>query len=75
MGALLAHFEPTELADFMNLIGLSIHKLQVSTLVKADIFLTQQLFVERHVRCFGPVGWSIKHAYNCIAIAANIWHG
>ncbi|KAM6504507.1 Armadillo-type fold [Amanita muscaria] len=28
MGALLAHFEPTELVDFMNLIGLSIHKLQ-----------------------------------------------
>jgi exportin-T len=29
MAALLAHFEPTELIDFMNLIGLSIHKLQV----------------------------------------------
>ncbi|KAF8632204.1 hypothetical protein AX15_001968 [Amanita polypyramis BW_CC] len=28
MGTLLAHFEPTELVDFMNLIGLSIHKLQ-----------------------------------------------
>lgn len=32
MAALLAHFEPTELIDFMNLIGLSIHKLQVRTL-------------------------------------------
>ncbi|KAK2463400.1 hypothetical protein APHAL10511_004486 [Amanita phalloides] len=28
MAALLAHFEPSELVDFMNLIGLSIHKLQ-----------------------------------------------
>ncbi|PFH52965.1 hypothetical protein AMATHDRAFT_55850 [Amanita thiersii Skay4041] len=28
MGALLAHFEPSELVDFMNLIGLLIHKLQ-----------------------------------------------
>jgi exportin-T len=32
MAALLAHFEPTELIDFMNLIGLSIHKLQVRSL-------------------------------------------
>ena len=39
MGALLAHFEPTELVDFMNLIGLSIHKLQVSTLAKTKKFL------------------------------------
>lgn len=29
MTNLLAHFEPTELADFMNFIGLLIHKLQV----------------------------------------------
>ena len=28
MANLLAHFEPTELNDFMNFIGLSIHKLQ-----------------------------------------------
>ena len=28
MANLLAHFEPTELIDFMNFIGLSIHKLQ-----------------------------------------------
>lgn len=28
MGNLLAHFEPTELVDFMNFIGLLIHKLQ-----------------------------------------------
>ncbi len=28
MTNLLAHFEPTELIDFMNFIGLSIHKLQ-----------------------------------------------
>ncbi|KAF8638342.1 hypothetical protein AX17_002362 [Amanita inopinata Kibby_2008] len=28
MSELLAHFEPTELVDFMNLIGLLIHKLQ-----------------------------------------------
>lgn len=29
MANLLAHFEPSELADFMNFIGLLIHKLQV----------------------------------------------
>lgn len=29
MGNLLTHFEPTELVDFMNFIGLLIHKLQV----------------------------------------------
>jgi len=28
---LVAHFEPSKLADFMNFIGLLIHKLQVST--------------------------------------------
>jgi Exportin-T len=28
---LLAHFEPSELVDFMNFIGLLIHKLQVRT--------------------------------------------
>lgn len=26
---LLAHFEPSELVDFMNFIGLLIHRLQV----------------------------------------------
>lgn len=29
MANLLAHFEPSELTDFMNFIGLLIHKLQV----------------------------------------------
>jgi exportin-T len=29
MANLLAHFEPSELVDFMNFIGLLIHKLQV----------------------------------------------
>lgn len=29
MNHLLAHFEPSELVDFMNFIGLLIHKLQV----------------------------------------------
>lgn len=29
MSNLLAHFEPSELVDFMNFIGLLIHKLQV----------------------------------------------
>lgn len=29
MANLLAHFEPTELIDFMNFIGLLVHKLQV----------------------------------------------
>jgi hypothetical protein len=28
---LVAHFEPSNVADFMNFIGLLIHKLQVST--------------------------------------------
>lgn len=32
MTNLLAHFEPTELVDFMNFIGLLIHKLRVSVL-------------------------------------------
>jgi exportin-T len=31
MSNLLAHFEPSELVDFMNFIGLLIRKLQVST--------------------------------------------
>lgn len=30
MANLLVHFEPSELVDFMNFIGLLIHKLQVS---------------------------------------------
>lgn len=30
MSNLLTQFEPTELIDFMNFIGLLIHKLQVS---------------------------------------------
>lgn len=29
MASLLAHFEPSELVDFMNFIGLLVHKLQV----------------------------------------------
>jgi exportin-T len=29
MSNLLAHFEPSELVDFMNFIGLLVHKLQV----------------------------------------------
>ena len=29
MSNLLAHFEPSELVDFMNFIGLLIHKLNV----------------------------------------------
>ena len=32
MANLLAHFEPPELVDFMNFIGLLIHRLQVSLL-------------------------------------------
>lgn len=30
MANLLAHFEPSELVDFMHFIGLLMHKLQVS---------------------------------------------
>jgi exportin-T len=30
MGNLLTQFEPSELVDFMNFIGLTMHKLQVS---------------------------------------------
>ncbi|KAI0671757.1 ARM repeat-containing protein [Trametes maxima] len=36
MANLLAHFEPTELIDFMNFIGLSIHKLQEDMLDVLD---------------------------------------
>ncbi|KAH9903044.1 ARM repeat-containing protein [Cubamyces lactineus] len=36
MANLLAHFEPTELIDFMNFIGLSIHKLQEDLLDVLD---------------------------------------
>ena len=36
MANLLAHFEPTELNDFMNFIGLSIHKLQEDMLDVLD---------------------------------------
>ncbi|KAH9849715.1 ARM repeat-containing protein [Lenzites betulinus] len=36
MSNLLAHFEPTELVDFMNFIGLSIHKLQEDLLDVLD---------------------------------------
>ena len=36
MANLLAHFEPSELADFMNFIGLLIHKLQVRLLPRQE---------------------------------------
>lgn len=39
MANLLVHFEPSELVDFMNFIGLLIHKLQVSICSDADILL------------------------------------
>lgn len=34
MGNLLAHFEPSELVDFMNFIGLLIFRLNVSVLLE-----------------------------------------
>lgn len=37
---LLAHSEPSELADFMNFIGLLVHRLKVSTSGRGDIGLT-----------------------------------
>jgi exportin-T len=37
MTNLLAHFEPSELADFMNFIGLLIHKLQVCSLLRQQL--------------------------------------
>jgi hypothetical protein len=35
---LLAHFKPSELADFMNFVGLLIHKLQVGTQLVSSPF-------------------------------------
>jgi hypothetical protein len=40
MANLLAHSEPSELADFMNFIGLLLHKLKVSSSLK-----THQIYV------------------------------
>lgn len=37
MANLLVHFEPSELVDFMNFIGLLIHKLQVGIYFHADV--------------------------------------
>jgi hypothetical protein len=52
MANLLAHFEPSELVDFMNFIAVLIHKLQVGWFY----FFNGRLMtprVEGHVRSFG----------------------
>jgi exportin-T len=36
MSSMLAHFEPSELVDFMNFIGVLVHKLQESMLDMLD---------------------------------------
>ena len=52
MSNLLAHFEPSELVDFMNFIGLLIRKLQVCLLSEAYYFIPKRHnSSEGHVRC------------------------
>lgn len=41
---LLAHSEPSELADFMNFIGLLVHRLKVSENELCETVLTFLLF-------------------------------
>lgn len=41
---LLAHSEPSELADFMNFIGLLVHRLKVSESGLCEIVLTLLVF-------------------------------
>lgn len=51
MSNLLTHFEPSELVDFMNFIGLLINKLKVRRfLFRNTIFYIHS---ERNVQCFG----------------------
>jgi hypothetical protein len=41
MTSMLTHFEPSELVDFMNFIGLLVHKLQVRhSILTKDTILT-----------------------------------
>ena len=44
MANLLAHSEPSELADFMNFIGLLVHRLKVSESELGKVILTRLLF-------------------------------
>jgi exportin-T len=49
MSNLLAHFEPSELVDFMNFIGLLIRKLQVCMLSKTYHLSLNSMSSEGHV--------------------------
>lgn len=71
MANLLAQFQPSELVDFMNFIGLLIHKLQASL---ARLYHILQLiivraYLARHVRRAGPAYRSIECTYRRVAFA------
>jgi hypothetical protein len=62
---LLAHFEGSELVDFINFVNLLVHKLQV----RPPVFLlargfvisyTLGLMIARIVRCLGRTLWPIE---------------
>lgn len=74
MANLLAQFEPSELVDFMNFIGLLIHKLQVRTMLQAvDLSLTscQQAGA---FQCSGRAYWSFKRSHNPTSQPARSRH-
>lgn len=63
MANLLAQFEPSELVDFMNFIGLLIHKLQVRISL-THAFITDLMLTERAFQCSGRAHWTSKRSHH-----------
>lgn len=71
MGNLLAHFEPSELVDFMNFIGLLIFRLNVSELAQFLRHLID-ILLERTLRRSRSVNWSAEFAHHIPAFATYL---